>query len=190
MSVPTRKAPAGGCSGTRPFFVGAKGPITGTILRVVVLGTLAATGCTPKQPLANTYKSAEALASAVLEAVRAGDRARLDALALSEQEFQDHVWPELPAARPERNLPLSYVWGDLQQKSAAALANTVTRQAVHSYELRGVTFSTTTPYAGYRVHRDAVFRVQDATGTETDIRLCGSMIERDGGWKVFSYVID
>lgn len=180
-----RKAHAGGCSGTRPFFVST------TLLRVLaVLLVVAATGCTSKRPLTNTYNSPEALASAILEAVRAGDRARLDALALSEQEFQDHVWPELPAARPERNLPFSYVWGDLQQKSADALATTVTREAGRSYELQGVTFSTTTPYAGYRVHRNAVFQVRDAAGVETDIRLCGSMIEKDGGWKVFSYVID
>ena len=63
------------------------------------------------------------------------DRARLDALALSEQEFRDHVWPDLPAARPERNLPFSYVWGDLHQKSNISLARDAARiMAASSYD--------------------------------------------------------
>src|SRR5687768_11319639 len=76
-------------------------------------------------PLANASASPEGLASVVLDALSHGDRARLDALALSEQEFRDHVWPGLPAARPERNLPFSYVWGDLRQKSNIRLADTL-----------------------------------------------------------------
>ena len=79
-------------------------------------------------PLANTSASPEALAAAVLDALARGDRARLDALALTEQEFRDHVWPDLPAARPERNLPFSYVWGDLHQKSNLSLAQTLRAQ--------------------------------------------------------------
>ncbi len=48
-------------------------------------------------------------------------------LALNEIEFREQVWPELPAARPERNLPFSYVWGDLRQKSDANLERTLAR---------------------------------------------------------------
>ena len=64
------------------------------------------------------------------------------------------------------------------------------RHGGQRYTLRAVTFSDVTPYAGFRVHRAATFRVRDAAGRETDIRVCGSMIEQQGAWKVFSYVVD
>jgi hypothetical protein len=95
----------------------------------------------------------------------------------------------LPAARPERNLPFSYVWGDLRQKSAQALAAVISREGGRRYELVGVRFAADTDYETYRVHRDATLLVRDRSGMEFDLRVCGSMLEQDGAWKVFSYVI-
>ena len=128
---------------------------------------------------------------AVLDALARNDRPALDALALSEQEFRDHVWPELPAARPERNLPFSYVWGELNQKSGIALTQTLAEHGGKRYELKRVVFGgDETRYGSYRVRREATFDVIDASGTQTSLRVCGSFIEKDGVWKVFSYVID
>jgi hypothetical protein len=140
--------------------------------------------------LADRSVSSEALAAAVLDALARGDRARLDAIALTEREFRDHVWPDLPAARPERNLPFSYVWGDLHQKSNLSLARTLMSQGGTRRTLQRVTFAGTTKYANYVVHRDAKFEVTDPSGGSTELRVCGSFIEKDGGWKVFSYVVD
>jgi len=147
------------------------------------------TGCSRVPALAETYPGAESLAEAVLDALARKNRAALEAMALSEQEFRDHVWPELPAARPERNLPFSYVWGDLRQKSAGALSETLARHGGRRYELVRVEFNGQTDYQSYRVHREATFRVRDA-GQEQTLRVCGSFIEKDGAWKVFSFVVD
>jgi hypothetical protein len=157
---------------------------------LAILGLAGACACNRVPPLANALPSPEALAGAVLEALARGDRARLDALAVSEQEFRDHVWPDLPAARPERNLPFSYIWGDLHQKSDIRLAETLQTYAGKHQTLREVTFDGVTSYAHYNVHRDARFNVLDPSGTPQTIRVCGSFLEKDGGWKVFSYVVD
>jgi hypothetical protein len=130
------------------------------------------------------------VAAAVLSAFERKDAAALEALALSETEFRDHVWPELPAARPERNLPFSYVWGDLRQKSRIRRAATLEEHGGRHYELLGVRFDAKTDYESYRVHRAATFRVRDAAGMERELRVIGSMIEKEGVWKVFSYVVD
>jgi hypothetical protein len=124
----------------------------------------------------------------VLDALARRDRAALAALALNETEFRDHVWPQLPAARPERNLPFSYVWGDLRQKSAQAMSGVLAREGGKRYELIGVRFADDTDYRTYRVHREATLRVRDGSGEEMDLRVCGSMLEQQGEWKVFSYV--
>jgi hypothetical protein len=161
-------------------------------LRVVAVcaALCATTACTSVPPLANGFGSAEALATAVLEALGRDDRARLDALALNEQEFRDHVWPDLPAARPERNLPFSYVWKDLHQKSTMRLGHTLRQHAKTRYALGRVTFAGKTEYEHYVVHRDAVFHVTDSAGAAHTLRVCGSFLEKDGVWKVFSYVVD
>jgi hypothetical protein len=153
----------------------------------LVLGLAA---CNSAPPLANAHPSAESLATAVVEAVRQADRPALEALAVSEREFREHVWPRLPAARPERNLPFSYVWGDLRQKSGLALAATIQQHRGRLYDVMTVSFSGATDYIDYKVHREATFRVRDSTGNESDLRVCGSLIEKDGAWKVFSYVVD
>jgi hypothetical protein len=160
---------------------------------IVAGGLLLAAACRPAPPpLASAFDSPEALARAVLDRVAAGDVDGLKALALTELEFRERVWPELPAARPERNLPFSYVWGDLRQKSEAGLSSVLSRYRAHRLELVEVRFGAQTPYKSYVVHRETVFAVRDPAtgGPPEDVRLCGSLIEQAGRWKVFSYVVD
>jgi hypothetical protein len=57
-------------------------------------------------------------------------------------------------------------------------------------QLKRVTFSGKTSYASYVVHRDATFEVTDSSGAPAALRVCGSLVEKDGAWKVFSYVVD
>lgn len=163
----------------------SRSPITWTIA-ALVLGS----ACSSTPPLAHTASSPQTLGAAVLEALQRRDRTTLDALALSETEFRDHVWPQLPASRPERNLPFSYVWGDLHQKSDVGLARTLEQHGGKRYELVSVEFAGETDYVTYRVHRDARFRVRAESGAVEPLRVCGSMLEKDGTWKIFSYVVD
>jgi hypothetical protein len=147
-------------------------------------------GCQSDPPLANTQDSAHAVAEKVLDAIARRDRAALGGLAITESEFRLHVWPSLPAARSERNLPMSYVWGDLHQKSVASLSRILAAHGGHRYELLDVRFAAeSTTYPQYIVHREAVLSVRSAEGHTEEIRVCGSLIEKDGRWKVFSYVV-
>lgn len=146
--------------------------------------------CSPAAvPLADAHDSSRAVAEAVLTALAARDEARLQALALSEQEFRQHVWPGLPASRPERNLPFSYVWGDLRQKSEAQRGRVLAAYGGTRHTLQEVRFSGETRYPGYTVHRESTFVVAGPDGP-VDLRVCGSLIEKDGRWKVFSYVVE
>lgn len=148
-------------------------------------------GCAPAVPLADTWSSAEEAATAVLQALGERDRARLMRLSLNEAEFREHVWPELPAARPERNLPFGYVWSDLRQKSEASLAATLANHGGRQYRFKEVRFAgETTRYQSYAVHREGIVRVTLPDGSEEELKLFGSMFEKDGRWKIFSYVTD
>jgi len=161
------------------------------LVRTLVLTAMLSSACAPgSPPLANTQPSYDALASAVLLALAQRDEVQLRALALTEGEFRDLVWPELPAAKPERNLPASYVWTDLRQKSLSGLRRTLAEHGGRRYELLGTRFRETTGYGTYVVHRDSVVTVRDESGAESDISLFGSVLEKDGQMKVFSYVTD
>lgn len=126
-----------------------------------------------------------------MTAVEQRDVASLRTLALTEQEFRENVWPELPAARPERNLPFSYVWGDLRQKSEQSLARTLAQHGGRRYALVSVrNAGEATHYPSYTVYRETVLEVRDESGAQIDLRVFGSTIHKNGTWKVFSYVVD
>jgi hypothetical protein len=142
-------------------------------------------------PLANTFGTPHALADAVLDGFARRDETTLRGLALSAAEFREHVWPELPAARPERNLPPDYVWGDLQQKSDASLRSLLAQHGGRRLTLESVSFAgETTGHQTYTVARKATLRVRDGQGTSSTIRLFGSVLQKDGRAKVFSYIVD
>ena len=163
---------------------------TGGVACALLLA-LALAGCGAPPPLADTRSSPEALATAVLDALADGDADRLAALALNGREFRDVVWPALPASRPERGVPVSYAWGDLNQKSANALRRLVARWGGHRFTLLDVAYDGgTTDYGAFRVHRETRLRVRDENGREIEMRFYGSTLVRGGEHKVFSFVVD
>jgi hypothetical protein len=169
-----------------------QGAVRGALQQLPLVVALFAAACqAPPAPLSQTLESPDALARAVLDALAAGDRARLGSLALTEAEFRARVWPELPASRPERNLTADYVWNDLRQKSDASLQGTFAALAGRAFALRRVQSSgETTDYATFSVSRKTELVVTDSTGAEQRIRVFGSIIRADGRVKVFSYVVD
>ena len=142
-------------------------------------------------PLAGGASSKLELARGVAAAFEKADVPALHALTLSEEEFRDHVWPELPAARPERNLPFSFVWGDLHQKSEASLSKTLAATRGRRLKIVSVQqLGATSQYKSYVVHRQTQLTVEDGDGRVEQLRLFGSILEKNGQFKVFSYVTD
>lgn len=158
---------------------------------------LAVAGCTQPTtpsttaPLSNTFADPEALAQAVLARLASRDIDGLRDLALSEQEFKDHVWPELDTSRPERNVPFEYAWGQLKQRSDGVLDSTVSRYAGKPLKfLRTRYRGETTQYKSFVVMRESEIVAADETGRELVLQLFGSAMVKDGRYKIFSYVVD
>lgn len=163
--------------------------VTARIWPAAVVVCVLTAACGGRLP--DSVESPEALAQAVLDAVERGDEAALRRLALDEQEFREQVWPELPASRPERNLPFSYVWSDLRTKSGLSLDGILREHRGRTYTLERIRFTGgTTQYRTFVVHRESALDVRDSDGRRQTLRLFGSAIEKSGRFKVFSYVID
>jgi hypothetical protein len=150
---------------------------------------LLAAGC--RQPLPHAARTAGELGREVVAALERRDVARLRQLAVNDVEFREVVWPELPAARPERNLPVEYVWNDLRTKSEAGLRRLLAEYGGQRLEFVRLAFDgETTQHRTYLVRRNAITVIRGEDGGERQLRLFGSTIERHGGFKVFSYVVD
>ena len=145
-------------------------------------------------PLGSTFGSIDELAVAVLDGIQHGRGQALWGLALTKEEFRDVVYPVLPASRPERNTSMEYVWGDLEHKSSASLSATLAEHEGRRYELVRVEFVAPAQrqrdYGAFRMHRDTRVVVRRDDGSELSLDLLGSVIERNGRFKVFSYVTD
>lgn len=145
----------------------------------------------PLTPLAGTFESPEALAQAVLTALERRDLEGLRALPLSEGEYREHVWPELPISRPERNVPFEYSWGQMKQRSDGSLRQTFARYAGTHLELVRTGFTgDTTKYASFTVMRDSEVIARDEAGRERILHLYGSVLIKNGRCKLFTYVVD
>src|SRR5688572_29071865 len=145
----------------------------------------------PAAPLSRAFESPEALAQAVLTRLAQRDLAGLRALPLSEAEFRDHVWPELPTSRPERNVPFDYAWGQMKQHSDGSMQQTMARYAGKRLTLIRTRFTgETTQYQSFAVMRESEIIASDETGRVLVLRLYGSALVKDGRYKLFSYVVD
>jgi len=152
---------------------------------------LSGCGVNASPSLAHASPSPEMLAETVLAAMRDGDVAQLERVALTEEEFRAHVWPELPASRPGRNVPFEFVWDRLAQNSRNHLRQTLGSLEDRPLTLRSVEFAgETTVYGDVTVHRDTQLVVAGSDGSEQVIEIYGATIEQNGGYKVFSYVVD
>jgi hypothetical protein len=156
-----------------------------------VILLLATVACAEPPQLAHAVSSPEQLAREVLTAVARNDAEALRRLALNEEEFREQVWPGLPASRPERNLPIEYVWSDLHQKSEASLRRLLATRGGERFELIELRFrGETSRYATGTVYRDPVFVVRDRAGRTAELPFSGALFQKHGQWKVFSFVMD
>ena len=138
-----------------------------------------------------TFPTKEAAVAAVFDALAARDEARLTALPVTEREFKDLVWPALPASRPEVGVPVDYVWADTSLKGRGSLDRTLREHGGRRYRVEGVAFDgPAVNYGSFLIHRKTRVTVRDEQGRQAVVRAFGSMLEADGQWKVFSFVVD
>jgi len=157
----------------------------------IALLALLLTGCgtAPQPAWRRSHDSAHALATAALEAIAAADEPRLARLALSEEELRDTVWPHLPASREAVGMPWNYFWREHAQRTDGYLKTLLAKHGGRRYDLVSIAFDGRAAYGDVTIHRDPVLDLRTASGPQR-LRLFGSMAERAGRWKLYSFVVD
>jgi len=142
------------------------------------------------RPLAFAASSEEELARNVIAAIEAGDQKSLEAARITEGEFRDYVWPELPASKVP-NVTAEFAWSQANLKNYSGMGRVLDRNRGQHYEFVSMRYlGGDTVYPTYTVHNKAIVTVRDHSGDVRELRLFGSVLELDGQYKLFSYVAD
>lgn len=158
------------------------------VLPVLLLILTCACG-PPRERFSDTHGSPEALTEEFLRALEAEDRSRLEALALSEQEYRLEVFPEMPVYG---NIPPEFAWSQLVGRNGYGVAFILDRQGGRAWDLEKIEFEGgKTVYQTIVVHRDPKLHLRDrATGEREELAFFGSFLEHDGRFKLLSFNID
>lgn len=164
-------------------------PLSATLSLALLSLFLTGCGATPQPVWSNSFSSPEALAAAALDAIAANDEPRLARLALSETELRDTVWPALPASGEQVGMPWHYFWREHAQRNSGYLKTLLAKHGGKGYGLASVSFDGRATHGDVTVHREPALDLRTASGAQR-LRLFGSMVERGGQWKLYSYVVD
>lgn len=157
-----------------------------TALLLAAVAVVGCRGLSAESPLENDRSSAEALAEAALDALRAEDDAALEALMITRDEYEQHVWPSLP----DRDyVPFSFSWGIKEPRSRKALRENMNEYGGLPLELVRVDLGDEIEeYEAFTLYLDARMTVRNRdTGQEGVLPLMKAVIEMGGGWKFMGF---
>ena len=138
-------------------------------------------------PFSGSGSSLPEVGQRVLEGLAAGDHASLAALRLSREEYVGVVWPELPVSDPALNVPVEYVWADIEARDRSALARLAPQFEGLAAELEDVACTgEVEEFETFRVHTDCRVVLRTPSGNHR-IQLFKDVVERGAGYKLFRY---
>jgi hypothetical protein len=134
--------------------------------------------------------SLERLAGRVLDGLAAGDVAGLSRLVVTRDEFCGRVFSELGSSRVP-NVTCDFVWEMADANHLAGFREVLGRHTGKRYRLVSVRVEGgSVAYPSFTVHRDPVVTVRDEAGAEHRYRLFGDVLEREGRFSLFGFMVD
>lgn len=145
-------------------------------------------GNTIERPLHNASPSVEHLATRVVEAVYHKDLQTLKALSVTAEEYRNYIWPQSPVYGIKQwEEHYDFIWGQHHSRSTLSLSQMLSRYGGKKYSLVHVLADEITDHTIYKAHREVRLRVTTSEGREVELKLCGSIMEMDGQFKIISY---
>lgn len=156
---------------------------------ILMIGTLALLiGSCGQRELKFSESSIQNLAEEVLEAVESNDPEALLRLRINEREFKKYLWPEFPASDPKMNVPFSFAWENLNQKSEKGARRALSQYGGNRYDFESIYFQEKTEtYPSFKLYSKSVLIVKDSEGSLHELQFCGSIVEKNGEYKFLSY---
>lgn len=128
-----------------------------------------------------------ALVESVLRAVRFDDRAALERLLLTQDEFCHVLWPALP---PTPNLPCEWAWSAYAPQNTEGIHRVLREHRGRDYTLLRIEPRRVVSYGDVRVYERVRLIVMDEAGQERTVRLFGSICEFRSTFRLCSFILD
>jgi|GEM_PF-866258 len=128
-----------------------------------------------------------ALVEEVLGALRASDRAALERLVLTRDEFCTALWPYIPSTP---NLTCEWVWAAYAPQNQEGLGQVLREHAGRDYTLLRVEPRRIVSYGPVRVYERVRVIVMDEAGRQHAVRLFGSICDLGGVLRLCSFILD
>jgi len=147
-----------------------------------------AIGGQPVTALAGASDSREALVRRFMKALAADDSVELRAMALRPREFADLVYPESPYTHsPYRQSP-ALVWSQIQNPSASGFTRLIRRLGKQPLQYLNHRCDPNPDRQGHNlIWTNCLIHLAGPNGETSNHRLFGSIIQRDGKFKIVSF---
>lgn len=148
-------------------------------------------GLAPVRALSGGARSRDELVHRFVRAVETHDTASLRAIVLTRTEFAYLYYPHTEYTRPPRTLEPGLLWFMMQQNSEKGIVRVLRRYGGQSLGQLGHRCGAAPRLVGAaRVWEGCTLLRRAAGGAVVEERLFGSVLERDGVYKLVSYAND
>ena len=136
----------------------------------------------------NSFDSPDQLGLAVVDALNRKDIEHLNRLRVQRETFMDWIWPAFPASRPPSNFPGDFAWSNMNKKCNTGMKKWIARYGGHNLKFVGIRFDRPSEtYDGFQLLRGTVLTLQNAAGEKRDVKILGSVVVKNGRYKLLSY---
>ncbi len=128
------------------------------------------------------------LGLAVVDALNNRDIEKLNRLRVQREEYLDWIWPAFPASQPPSNFPGDFAWSNLNKKCNIGMKKWIARYGGQNLKFIAIRFDRPTEtYEGFQLLRGTVLMLKNAAGEKGELKILGSVVEKDNRYKLLSY---
>lgn len=128
------------------------------------------------------------LGLAVVDALNNRDIEQLNRLRVQREEYLDRIWPAFPASQPPSNFPGDFAWSNLNKKCNIGMKKWIARYGGQNLKFIAIRFDRPTEtYEGFQLLRGTVLMLKNAAGEKGELKILGSVVEKDNRYKLLSY---
>lgn len=142
--------------------------------------------------LSESAGSVDALVKEALNAYAGSDTATLERMLITQQEFDNYLYPEFgrhyPAARDTGRQVREFIWNNHMLSAAKAMRKSLRELGGQRMELISVNFKDgVKDFGSYKIHEGTEVKVRLNDGDDAEMMALGSIVEMNGRYKLLSY---
>jgi hypothetical protein len=144
---------------------------------------------TSKLRLGAAHAALDALCIDILDALKENSFERLDEMRVTEEEYTNHMFPELPESSPDRTIPVEFLWKMMDTKFRKGIRTALRDYGGRDFEfLEAIVTQGVKEYPTFKIHRKVKLRVASKETERVNvITVFSSVVEMDGVFKIIGF---